>query len=42
MSVYITGDIHGDVTRFSEFYIPNESELTEQDCIIVCGDFGLV
>lgn len=42
MSIYITGDIHGDITRFSELYIPNESELTEQDCIIVCGDFGLI
>lgn len=42
MSTYITGDIHCDVTRFSELYIPNESKLTEQDCIIVCGDFGLI
>lgn len=42
MSIFVTGDIHGDVTRFSEFYIPNENELTEKDCVIVCGDFGLI
>lgn len=42
MSIYITGDIHGDISRFSESYIINESTLTQQDCIIVCGDFGLI
>lgn len=39
--IYITGDIHGDINRFSDEYIPNETELTDDDVIIVCGDFGI-
>ena len=32
--LYITGDIHGDLMRF----LPT---LTEQDYVLVCGDFGI-
>lgn len=40
--VYITGDMHGDINRFSDAFLPNESEWTENDCLIVCGDFGFI
>lgn len=40
--IYITGDTHGDISRFAEPYIPNESTLTHSDCLIVCGDFGFI
>lgn len=35
--VYITGDIHGDITFFKN---PKLKKLTEDDTLIVCGDFG--
>lgn len=36
--IYVTGDCHGD---FSRFYDRQYTELTEDDTIIVCGDFGI-
>ena len=42
MSIYITGDIHGDPSRLSS---KNLSQLgiaiTDGDKVIICGDFGL-
>lgn len=41
--IYITGDTHGDFTRFhkhSRKRLP--FELTESDYVIICGDFGLL
>lgn len=40
--IYITGDVHGDINRFSEAFIPNEASLTENDYLIICGDFGFI
>ena len=38
MSIYITGDIHGEPkNRFAEPF----ANLTSKDVVIVCGDFGL-
>lgn len=45
MGVYVTGDIHGDPSRFSvnSFYEQKTfSGNKEDNIIIVCGDFGLV
>lgn len=40
--IYITGDTHGDFTRFSNKRMKKQGlELTEQDYVIVCGDLGL-
>lgn len=40
--IYITGDTHSDFSRFSKKkFRMRDTELTEQDYIIVCGDFGL-
>lgn len=42
MSIWITGDIHGDPTRFSKDVFPEQKEMTKGDYVIICGDFGLV
>lgn len=39
--VYITGDCHGDGRRFSSVHFPEQKEMTREDFVIVCGDFGL-
>lgn len=41
MAVYITGDTHGKFNRFSTKRFPQQKEMTRDDYIIVCGDFGL-
>lgn len=41
MAVYITGDTHGKFNRFSTKSFPQQKEMTRDDYIIVCGDFGL-
>ena len=37
--VYITGDIHGDISFFKN---PVLRRLTEKDTLLVCGDFGFI
>lgn len=40
--IFVTGDTHGDFSeRFSKKYFPEQKELTRDDIIIVCGDFGI-
>lgn len=39
--IYITGDCHADWTRFNVKDFPDQSEMTRDDFVIVCGDFGL-
>ena len=38
--IYITGDIHIDFSIFTEENFPIQSEMTKDDYIIICGDFG--
>ena len=38
--IYITGDTHGDFRRFSNKNFPIQKELTKDDYVIICGDFG--
>ena len=40
--IYVTGDTHAVIERFSEKYIPGESTWTKDDYLIVCGDFGMI
>ena len=40
MAVFITGDLHGDFTRFKKDIFYEQADLTKDDCIICCGDFG--
>lgn len=39
--VYITGDCHGEFNKFSTKRFREQKELTRDDFVIVCGDFGL-
>jgi len=40
MSIYITGDCHGDYRRFNTENFPEQKEMTKDDYVIICGDFG--
>ena len=42
MAVFITGDTHGDFTRFKKEIFYEQAELTKDDCVIITGDFGSV
>lgn len=37
---YITGDTHADFSRLKENKFSIQSEMTKNDYIIICGDFG--
>lgn len=37
---YITGDTHSDFQRFAEENFPIQTEMTKNDYVIICGDFG--
>lgn len=39
--IYITGDCHADFRRFSTDNFPEQREMTREDFVIVCGDFGI-
>lgn len=39
--VFITGDCHGNFSRFKRENFPEQLELTRDDIVIVCGDFGI-
>lgn len=38
--IYITGDCHSDFRKFNTKNFPEQKELTKDDYIIICGDFG--
>ncbi len=40
MAIYITGDTHAEFQRFSTRLFPVQKELTKDDYVIICGDFG--
>lgn len=40
MSVYATGDCHGTFHRFGCEYFPEQANMTRDDFVIICGDFG--
>lgn len=40
--IFITGDIHGDPDRFSVDEFPVQNEMTREDYVIICGDFGML
>ena len=40
--IFVTGDTHGDwITRLNSRSFPEGVELTKDDYVIICGDFGL-
>ena len=38
--VYVTGDTHAEFSRFNTRNFPDQKEMTKDDIVIVCGDFG--
>ena len=38
--IFITGDTHGDYGRFSVKNFPEQKQMTKDDFVIICGDFG--
>lgn len=39
--VYITGDCHADFYKFSTHRFADQKDMTTNDFVIVCGDFGI-
>lgn len=40
MSIFITGDVHGDFRRFKKEIFYQQAELSKEDYVIITGDFG--
>ena len=42
--IYITGDTHGrnSITKLNVDNFPEQQEMTKEDVIIICGDFGVI
>ena len=38
--IYITGDCHRNFERFNMSIFPEQNEMTKDDYVIICGDFG--
>ena len=38
--IYITGDCHSNFERFNPRNFPEQKEMTKDDYVIICGDFG--
>lgn len=38
--IYITGDCHRNYERFNTKNFPEQKEMTKDDYVIICGDFG--
>lgn len=40
--IYIHGDTHGEISRFTDRWLPGQSAWTSDDKLIITGDFGFV
>ena len=38
--IYVTGDCHGEFKKFTTAAFPEQKEMTKDDIVIICGDFG--
>lgn len=38
--VFVTGDCHAEFLKLNTHYFPEQKELTRDDFVIICGDFG--
>ena len=38
--IYITGDCHGNFERLNPSIFPEQREMTKEDFVMICGDFG--
>ena len=41
MSVYATGDTHGNFLRFEEQHFPEQEKMARSDYMIICGTLGV-
>ena len=39
--IYVTGDCHGEWSRFDEDIFPEQKEMSRNDYVVVLGDFGI-
>ena len=39
--IYVTGDTHGSFEKFALVNFPEQDNLTKDDYVIICGDFGI-
>lgn len=40
MAIFLTGDTHGDFSRFRPEVFWEQERLAKEDYVIICGDFG--
>ena len=38
--IYVTGDCHGNFKKFETINFPIQKDMTKNDYVIICGDFG--
>lgn len=38
--IYATGDTHGNFERFKPEHFPEQTDMTKDDYVVICGDFG--
>ena len=38
--IYVTGDCHQNFERFNASIFPEQNDMTKDDYVIICGDFG--
>ena len=38
--IFVTGDAHGSFRKFNEKNFEEQKEMTRDDFVIICGDFG--
>ncbi|MEE0718854.1 MAG: hypothetical protein U0M39_09200 [Oscillospiraceae bacterium] len=38
--IYATGDTHGNFQRLEPEHFPEQAQMTRDDYMIICGDFG--
>jgi len=40
--IYVTGDTHGEINRIRDIFSKSEISWTQDDYLIICGDFGYI
>nr|WP_316613361.1 metallophosphoesterase [uncultured Ruminococcus sp.] len=40
--IFVTGDCHGEFQKLSTAAFPEQREMTKDDIVIICGDFGAI
>lgn len=38
--IFVTGDTRSDFKRFNTNCFPEQKQMTKDDVVIICGDFG--